>query len=202
MGSNYGDIDNDGWPDVYLGTGAPDLRALMPNRMFRNDAGRRFLDVTTTARLGHLQKGHGVAFADLDNDGDQDIYIVVGGAFSGDGFVNALFENPGGGGHWITLLLEGRRSNRSAIGTRLELELAGGRRIHAQVSTGGSFGSSSLRQEIGLGAATRVVGLTVAWPSGTRQTLTGIAADAAYRLREGDAALEPLPLPRLTLGGK
>ncbi len=118
MGSNFGDLDNDGFPDFYLGTGAPSFRALVPNRMFWNDGGRRFLDATASGGFGHLQKGHGVAFGDLDNDGDQDVYAVIGGAFSGDVYPNALFENPGHGNRWITLRLEGTTANRSAIGDR------------------------------------------------------------------------------------
>src|SRR5690606_28194883 len=73
MGGNHGDLDNDGWPDLYLGTGDPDFTTLVPNRMFRNAGGVRFQDVTTSGGFGQLQKGHGIAFADLDNDGDQDI---------------------------------------------------------------------------------------------------------------------------------
>ena len=65
MGANFGDLDNDGWLDVYLGTGDSTYQALLPNRMFRNDRGRRFEDVTTAGDFGHLQKGHGIAFADL-----------------------------------------------------------------------------------------------------------------------------------------
>ena len=66
MGANVGDIDNDGFLDVYLGTGAPSFGSLIPNILLRNDAGRRFDDVTEATGTGHLQKGHGVAFADLD----------------------------------------------------------------------------------------------------------------------------------------
>ena len=66
MGANYGDLDNDGFPDVYLGTGVPDFQALMPNVMYRNDGGRRFQDVTFAGGFGQLQKGHGIAFGDLD----------------------------------------------------------------------------------------------------------------------------------------
>src|SRR6185295_5422391 len=91
MGANFGDLDNDGWLDIYLATGDPDFQTLMPNVALRNDGGRRFQDVTTSAGLGHLQKGHGVAFADLDNDGDQDIYHQLGGFYPGDRFANALF---------------------------------------------------------------------------------------------------------------
>ncbi len=67
MGAGFGDLDNDGWLDVYLGTGETSYEALLPNRMFRNDQGQRFQDVTTSGGFGNLQKGHGVAFGDLCN---------------------------------------------------------------------------------------------------------------------------------------
>ena len=102
MGSNCGDLDNDGFLDIYLGTGDPDYRMLIPNLMFRNAGGEFFQDVTSSGGFGHLQKGHGVAFGDIDADGDQDIYHVVGGAFEGDTFQNALYLNPGHGNNWIT----------------------------------------------------------------------------------------------------
>ena len=57
--------------------------------------GTSFLDVTTSARVGNLQKGHGVSFADLDNDGNEDIYIKMGGAYMGDAYENSLYLNPG-----------------------------------------------------------------------------------------------------------
>lgn len=95
MGSNFGDIDNDGFLDMYLGTGNPDYKSLVPNKMFWNLGGKKFADVTNSARVGHLQKGHGVSFADVDNDGDQDIYIEMGGAFPGDAYQNSFFLNPG-----------------------------------------------------------------------------------------------------------
>src|SRR5260370_6269682 len=79
MGLNFGDLDNDGFLDFYLGTGAPSYAALMPNVMFHNHAGRSFTDVTTATGTGHLQKGHGVAFADLDGDANQHILPNIGG---------------------------------------------------------------------------------------------------------------------------
>lgn len=197
MGLNVGDLDNDGFEDVYAATGGPDYRSLMPNRMFRNDRGRRFQDVTTAGGFGHLQKGHGVAFGDLDDDGDQDVYHVLGGAWSGDLYPNALFANPGPAAAWVSLVLEGRTSNRSAIGARLELELdgpEGPRRLVRHVSTGGSFGSQSLRQEIGLGTAERLVQLTVRWPSGREQRFTDLPVRRLLHLVEGGRP-EPRSLP-------
>ena len=95
MGSNFGDLDNDGFLDIYLGTGRPSYSYLMPNVLLRNDGGRRFEDVTAATGTGHLQKGHGVAFADWDRDGDADIFLEAGGAAPGDRAHNVLFQNPG-----------------------------------------------------------------------------------------------------------
>ncbi len=70
MGSNFGDLDNDGYLDFYLGTGDPSYSSIVPNLMFLNVAGQRFADISVTGGFAQLQKGHAVAFADLDNDGD------------------------------------------------------------------------------------------------------------------------------------
>ncbi|MBK8554374.1 MAG: CRTAC1 family protein [Lewinellaceae bacterium] len=195
MGCNFGDLDNDGWPDFYLGTGLPDLRGLLPNRMFRNVEGTRFEELTMNG-FGHIQKGHGVAFGDIDNDGDQDIYEVMGGAFEGDLSNNVLFENPGNTNHWVSLLLEGKSCNRDAIGARIAvhtLEKGGAKRtIYASVNTGASFGASSLRQEIGLGKAEKIVSIEVWWPKAgvPKSTYTDVPLDRMVRLTEGQAAAQ------------
>lgn len=196
MGANFGDLDNDGFLDFYIGTGDPTLGTLMPNRMFRNNAGSYFQDVTTSGGFGHLQKGHGIAFGDIDGDGDQDIYAVLGGAYEGDGFQNALFENPGHGNHWLTLRLRGTKANRDGIGARIDVQVTeptGSRVIRALVSSGGSFGASSLQQEIGLGQATAIDSLSIRWPgSGTSQVFTNLPIDVLLDIEEGN----PVPVRR------
>ncbi|MBI4664296.1 MAG: CRTAC1 family protein [Verrucomicrobia bacterium] len=190
MAGNFGDLDNDGFLDIYLGTGAPDLSMLVPNRMLRNDGGRGFQDVTTSGGFGHLQKGHGIAFGDLDHDGDQDIYASIGGAYEGDVYFNALFENPGHGNDWLKLKLVGVKSNRAAIGARIQVTVRtrqGKRAIHKTVNSGGTFGCSPLRQEIGLGQAASIENVEVWWPaSGIRQKLAGLEKNQCYVIREGD----------------
>ena len=197
MGSNYGDLDNDGYLDCYIGTGDPYLATIVPNRMFRNAAGGYFQDVTTSGGFGHLQKGHGVAFGDIDHDGDQDVFAVIGGAFTGDVYQNVLFRNPGHGNRWIKLKLEGRRSNRSAIGARIRIRVlteAGTRSIESTVSSGGSFGASSLQREIGLGRAESIESLEVFWPaSGERQVFRDLPMEKTLYIREGD----PQPVVRV-----
>ena len=81
MGSNYGDLDGDGRLDFYLGTGDPEFQSLMPNLMYVQRAGAGFVDVSTAGGFAHLQKGHAVAFADLDHDGDLDVFQQMGAPF-------------------------------------------------------------------------------------------------------------------------
>src|SRR5207253_670843 len=105
MGSNFVDVDNDGYLDFYLGTGDPNFSLLTPNRLFKNIDGRRFADITTSSGMGHLQKGHAVAAGDWDRDGNVDIFEQLGGAAPGDAFRNVLFQNPGHPHHWLTVKL-------------------------------------------------------------------------------------------------
>jgi len=191
MGCNFGDLDNDGYLDCYIGTGDPEMSTLVPNRMFRNAAGRFFQDVTTSGGFGHLQKGHGVAFGDIDHDGDQDVFSVMGGAYTGDAFQDVLFENPGHGNHWIKLKLEGTRSNRAAMGARIKVSVDtanGVREIYGMVTSGGCFGGSSFQQEIGLGQATAIRFIEITWPaSGEVQVFNNVDMDQILHIREGDS---------------
>jgi hypothetical protein len=198
MGANFGDLDNDGWLDFYAGTGDPDFATLIPHRMFRNDEGKRFQDVTASGGFGQLQKGHGIGFADINNDGTQDIYSVVGGAAEGDHFRHQLFANPGHGNNWIKLKLEGVQTNRAGFGARIKVVArtqTGEREIHRIVGTGGSFGTSCHRQEIGLGKAQSIRKVEIYWPvSRSTQVLTGLEMNKLYHVREGADSAEPVEL--------
>jgi tetratricopeptide (TPR) repeat protein len=189
MGSNFGDLNNNGFLDYYLGTGEPNYDALMPNRMFLNQRGQGFADVSTAGGFAHLQKGHGVAFADFDEDGDLDVFIVVGGAYPGDAFPNAVFENPGFGNHWLTISLVGEISNRLGVGARIRAVVEEGgeeRSIYRWINSGGTFGANPLRAHIGLGQATKVNTLEVYWPtSDITQTFTNVPADQSIQIVEG-----------------
>jgi hypothetical protein len=195
MGSNYGDLDNDGWLDCYIGTGAPGLTAIVPNKMFRNNNGKTFQDVTTAGGFGHIQKGHGVGFGDFDNDGDQDIFSIIGGALEGDVFGDVFFLNPvGNQKSWVTLKLVGTTSNRCAIGARVKVVCVNRdgqeRSIYNTVSTGSSFGSNSLQLEVGLDDAVKIKEVEVAWPNAaqTKNTYKNIDVNKFVELTEGNEA--------------
>jgi hypothetical protein len=196
MGAGFGDLDNDGWLDIYLGTGEPDYEALLPNLLFRNHEGKVFQDVTTSADVGHLQKGHGVAFGDLRNNGQEDIFEVIGGAYPGDAYQSVLFANPGHENHWITLDLQGVQTNRAAFGTRIcvKVQMAeGSRRIYRTVGYGSSFGQNAFRQHIGLGRATAISDIEISWPTSKLvQHFKGPPLDSFFRVREGASEMLPL----------
>ncbi|PHN04231.1 CRTAC1 family protein [Flavilitoribacter nigricans] len=203
MGCNFGDLDNDGYLDFYVATGDPSFFSIVPNKMYRNVAGKTFEDVTFSGGFGHIQKGHAVGFGDLDMDGDQDIYAVMGGAYEGDTFQNILFENPvGNQNNWINIVLEGSTSNRSAIGARIiaTIEEDGVcRKIYHTVGSGASFGGNSLMAEIGLGKAGSITTLEVIWPNKARTSsiFTSVEVNKVFRIIEGGR--EILPAGLLTL---
>ncbi len=198
MSGNFGDLDNDGFLDFYLGTGNPELESVVPNKMFRNVDGKRFVDVTVAARVGHLQKGHAIAFADLDNDGDQDVYIEMGGAYKGDAFHNSLYLNPGqNNNNWISLDLV-RKSYMNVIGTSIRIsfhENGNKRTVYRDVNSGGSFGASPLRREIGIGQATLIDEIEVYWhPGNQSQLFQNVRPNQFLRINEGSDELEVMAI--------
>ena len=207
MGANFGDIDNDGYLDMYLGTGSPPYGNLLPSVLYRNQEGKHFVNVSAAAGTGELHKGHGVAFADMDNRGYEDILTVIGGAVPGDAHAFRLFENPGNGNDWINIKLVGMKTNRAAIGARIKLtvenEGKGMRSIYRTVGSGGSFGASPLQQHIGLGKAARIVSLEIWWPtSNTRQNFTGVAKNQFIQIVEFEKDYTKLKRPPFHLGGE
>lgn len=198
MGVNFGDLDNDGYLDFYLGTGDIDFRHLVPNKMYRNRKGQAFEDVSYSGGFSHLQKGHAVVFADFDLDGDLDLFEQMGGAYQGDKYSDAYYQNPGFEANWLQIDAIGTDSNRSAIGTKLTVHFrqAGLHRVvHRQVNSGGSFGANPLRETIGLGSSDSVDRLEVYWPKTDKtQVFQNIAPNQVIRVTENDSDYTRLDL--------
>jgi hypothetical protein len=189
MGANFGDVDNDGFLDIYLGVGQPSLAALMPHVLLRNKEGKTFVDITASSGTGDLHKGHGIAFADLERSGHEDIIAGMGGAVPSDKHTMRVFQNPGNDNNWLNVRLTGVKSNRSAIGAQIKITVENdgnvSRSIYRTVGGTSSFGGNPVEQHIGLGHGTRISALDVWWPAtNTRQHFTGVGNNQYIVIKE------------------
>jgi tetratricopeptide (TPR) repeat protein len=205
MGANFGDIDNDGYVDIYLATGGPEYGALAPKMLLRNREGKYFTDVTASSGTGDLHKGHAVSFADLGNNGREDLLVSIGGATPGDAHQFRLFQNPGNGNDWLTVKLVGVKSNRAGIGARIQVtvenEGGGSRSIYRTVGSGGSFGANPIQQHIGLGKSAKIERLQVWWPaSNTRQSFSSVEKNQFIEIKEFAKDYRKMELKSFRLG--
>ena len=174
---NAGDIDNDGWEDFFVTNGFDP--GTTPNVLFRNGQNKTFEDVT--AALGGADfDGRGAAFADFDMDGDLDLCVTGGPSDS-----TRLWRNDSeNSNHWLTVELEGRLSNRSGIGARIEV-MTDLMTTTKEVSGGAGRGSqNSLPVEFGLADATGIRFVVVRWPSGIVQIIPDVETNQVLAVTE------------------
>ncbi len=194
FGIAMADVTNDGLLDVMITNGHVNDNPrfylyAMPSRLYENRPDGRLVDVS--ARAGApwdvLRVGRGLAAGDLDNDGRIDALILA------QNDPVAYFHNQTSVvGHYLTLRLEGTKSNRDAVGARVTLT-AGGRKQVLQRQGGGSYQSANdPRLHFGLGKSERVESIEIRWPSGQVDRHTDVAADTGYLAREAEAKLVPL----------
>jgi hypothetical protein len=168
----WGDYDNDGDLDLYVGAGG------YPKKLLRNDGSGVFVDATS-GPLGEASSTQGVAWGDCDNDGDLDLYV------SNYGYANRLFLNQvGSKNNWLHVDLVGTVSNKSAIGARVRVRSGGISQIREISGSSGFLGQNSLTAAFGLGSATRVDTLEIRWPSGIVQRCTAVPIDKLLQIYE------------------
>jgi enediyne biosynthesis protein E4 len=188
-GVSFMDVDDDGWRDLVVANGHvyPEVEGKglgdtyrQPTILYRNLGNGKFSDVTSQAGPAFQtpRPARGLATGDVDGDGRPEIVIVnMNDAPS-------LLTNTGPRGHFLNLQLTGTKSNRSAIGARATVSVAG-RSMMDEVMSGGSYYSqSSLALHFGLGEATAVDGIEVRWPSGAVQKIGKTAADQLVKITE------------------
>jgi hypothetical protein len=189
-GAGIVDLDNDGHPDLFLVTGSvyPEVEKQLPNYpfrtprlVFRSLGNGRFEELIEEAGSGVAAShpSRGCAFGDFDNDGDVDVLVM-----NMNEPPSLLRNDVTGGGHWLKVLLQGVKSNRSAIGARVVARYGG--RVQAQeVAAQTSFYSANDRRlHFGLGSAISA-DLTVRWPNGAAETIPKVQADQLVVVREG-----------------
>ena len=194
------DYDNDTLLDIAIANGhvmahAARLRGggqLAQRNLLLRNGGGRFQDMKEQAGPGFALElvSRALAAGDVDNDGDLDLLVTNNG-----GPVNLLL-NEGSNTNAMVVQVNGTKSNRSGIGTRLVMT-AGGRRQLREVQSGARYlGQNDLRAHFGLGAATRAERLEVRWPNGVTELVTDLPANHVYTLREGGGVAGRGPLRR------
>jgi hypothetical protein len=184
-GTGVQDFDNDGWLDIFIVHGGLIHMVPQEHAIFRNAGKGKFVDVSSTAgpffnsRTGVKSVGRGAAFADYDNDGKIDAFVVnLGGA-------GILLRNTSpSAGHWIGVHLVGRKSNRDGIGARIEVVAGGLRQQRERTAGSGYLSQDDGRVHFGLGGASVIDKLTVTWPSGTVQILDKVPAGGVITIEE------------------
>ncbi len=190
FGTKLFDFDNDGDLDIIVTNGhvidnvqlfRPTSHFAQKPLLYENTGGGRFRDITAQSgpALQLERVGRGLAVADYDNDGDFDVVMA------NQGQAPILLKNTGTpGANWITIRAKGRTSNRDGLGAHVEIQ-AGGRRQVGEITNVASYLSANdIRAHFGLGAAKTIDRLTIRWPDGKTQTLTGVAVNQILMVEE------------------
>jgi enediyne biosynthesis protein E4 len=197
-GTAFFDMDNDGWPDIFIANGhvfpqADSIEGMAPYRepifLFRNNRDRTFEDVSALSGLNKLpaESRRGAAFGDVNNDGKIDVLIL-----NVDGPPTLLINRTEDGNHAVLFRLTGTKSNKAAIGARVRVT-AGGLVEFDEVRGGGSYLSQNdLRLHFGLEGHAVMDAVEILWPSGKKDVLTNLPADFIYTVVEGEGVKDKI----------
>jgi len=201
MGSSFGDLNNDGCYDFYLGTGTPESWFVLPNLMYLGKTeGTKCADALSNISMlqgfGTIQKGHGIVFFDFNNDGKEDVYSSLGGMWPADKWPNQFFVNNSKTGNtWINIRLRGRKTNYFGVGATIEV-VAENRQPeeivrYYQMDNKTGFGSAPYLAHIGLMNAVRIKYVEVFWPASGCRKIYQATLGQLNTLDEGDCARDP-----------
>jgi hypothetical protein len=200
-GAGFADFDNDGWPDILVANGnvSPvvdelpnDLKYHEPVQLFRNQGDRTFAEIADASGLndGPLQSRRGTAFGDINNDGNIDVVVYNVGAPP-----SVFLNDSKNANHRVLFRLVGTKSNKAAIGARVTVVTSKTSQID-EVRAGGSYLSTNdVRLHFGLGAEPTMKKIEIDWPSGLKEELKNVPADAIYTIEEGRGIQNTLKLP-------
>ncbi len=205
MGANFGDIDNDGWLDMYLGMGNPSYTAMFPHTLLRSDEGKHFSDITASSGTGDIHKGHGISFADIERRGVEDIVANFGGAIPGDAHYIRMFQNPGNKNDWINIHLVGVKTNRNGIGAEVKITATDDgqapRTIYRTEGETSSFGANPMELHIGLGHNAKIEAIDVYWPATkSQQHFTNIDKNQYIEIKEFATEVKKLTYQPFRIG--
>lgn len=185
---NIADFDNDGWKDIFVSRGDVQSPAMsghrvidQPNTVFRNLLGKHWEALTAEAGFEAQppRRHRGSAYGDFNRDGKLDLVVTALSAPAELWMNDSATDN-----HWLEVALQGTKSNRDGIGTRIRV-LAGGQNQYNLMSTASGYASSSSGPvHFGLGKAAKADEIEIRWPSGTVQLLKEVNADQILRIRE------------------
>jgi enediyne biosynthesis protein E4 len=189
-GTGLEDLDNDGFPDIFVVTGSvyPEAQRQLPNYphktpryIFRNLGDGKFEQLIEEAGPGisATHASRGVAFGDFDNDGDVDILVM-----NQNELPSLLRNDVTGKNHWLKVKLIGTTSNRSAIGARVTAKYGGKQQARVVLGQSAYLSVSDRRLHFGLGA-NEAADLEIRWPNGGRESFVKVAADHLVIIKEG-----------------
>jgi enediyne biosynthesis protein E4 len=180
-GSGIYDFDNDGYLDILIFHGGLIHMVPQEQSLFRGLGNGKFVDASRVAGpvLDVKTVSRGACFADYDNDGKMDAFVVNLGSPA------TLVHNVSTtSGHWIAFQLRGRKSNRDGIGTRIDIFTGTRKQIAERVAGSGYLSQDDARVHFGLGSASNIDKVVLHWPSGKEQVLENVAADQVLTVEE------------------
>ena len=185
--ASWGDFDNDGYLDIYIG------RQNGRNRLYHNDGDGTFTEIAADVGVDDNRSTVVASVADMDNDGDLDLYLGNSGGSP------SIYRNELGASNWLILRLQGTTSNRSAIGARVLATSGAVTRLRDVLGGNGLYTQPMLPVHFGLGDSTQVDHLEIRWPSGLVQVFENLDANQFVCLTEGGDLIEectPVTRPR------